>query len=304
MPSSPTDQPRTPRLEEIRTKEDLLPWRRADQLTSCALYWLPMAAPPAPEGQRKWQIEFYDRLTAALAESRGLRAESFLQMKTLEPNLMNDFLRFARELNPVMGLSRKPGADLPRLPTMDDIRPMQQNQAGFNFGDWMGDYSYWFVAKQERRQRELFFGHGGMTTIFLPPDPKTEAPEVNIPPAVAEHAVFKRWFSKDFDPSAMHQQSYALLDDFLEKSVKYFGAGLEDDPQYPGLLYVLPLLTTREFFGAKPETIGEWFEIFDGYLTESPSDKGALLALAEDSDEMIMDILLAMREEGWVYPEL
>lgn len=292
-----------PRLQEIRTKEDLLPWRRADSLEACALYWLPVKPPPAPKGQIQWQIEFYDRLTARLAKDRDLRPESFMQMLTLQDYAMDDFLRNAQKLNPVMGLSRKPDAPLPKLPTMDDIRPMQQNQGGFRMGDWMPDYSYWFTGKQERFQRELFFGYGGMTTLFLAPDPNTEPPEVKVPAAISQHPVMKRWFGEDFDPAAVHRQSYALIDEFLEKSVKCFGAGLEDDPQYPGLLYVLPRLTTTDFFSAKPEAVAQWFEVFDGYLTESPADKGALLALKEDSDETLIEILLEMREEGWVYPD-
>ena len=45
-----------------------------------------------------------------------------------------------------------------------------------------------------------------------------------------------------------------------------------------------------------------WFTVFDGYLVESPGDKGVLLMLKKpDFDEELGKLMKQMREDGLVY---
>ena len=80
-----------------------------------------------------------------------------------------------------------------------------------------------------------------------------------------------------------------------------FAADLEDDPQYPGLLFVLPLLGSEDFFAADPNEIDKWFSLFQVYWRESPEDNGIVLAAREDIEEDLDAILEQMRAEGLEY---
>jgi hypothetical protein len=290
------------RLSPIKQKRELLPWRRADQLKRCFLYWLPVQAFPVPESQRRWTMVFLDRLSELLQKEKGLRSEQFLKFKSLLPDdaLKKQFMATAREFHPLMGLSRVPGSKVscPPPPTDGDLREIAEGRKKFDFNKHVGDYSYWFVDKAAQKQRELFFGRGAMTIIFLPPDPKTQAPPLPLSPAVRKNPVFQQ-----FDVDRIHQQSFSMLDGFQEKSRQMFGEGLEHEPEFAGYRFILPLLAAQDFFGRPEEEVSQWFDLFGAYWNESPADKGMILALKEDFEESLIELLEQMKDEGLVYPE-
>jgi hypothetical protein len=168
----------------------------------------------------------------------------------------------------------------------------------FNFNEFAPDYCYWFVDKSEKKQRELFFGHGGMSFIFLNPDPKTKAPALPFSAAIRREPIFQK-----FDIDRIHARTFALLDGFQEKSKKLFGSGLEEDPQIKGLPYILPLLGTGDFFNQPEEEVKKWFELFDVYVNESPADKGVIFASGIDVVDDLIRMLKQMRKNGVEYPE-
>ena len=184
----------TKRLTEVRRAEDLRPWRKAAQLKSCFLYWAPVSGFPIPPNQRSWLLEFFERFTKLLAESAGLRPELFLQFKSLlAPELKKQFLNHASELCPITGLSRRPGAPLQQPPNPQDVKSMIEGRKEFVFGDYVADYAYWFVDKSDKKQRDLFFGHGGLTMLYLKPDPRTKAPPVPFSAAVRRRPIFQKF---------------------------------------------------------------------------------------------------------------
>jgi hypothetical protein len=291
------------RLSPLQEDKDLLPWRRATELKHCALYWLPVQQFPASSGQKKWMEVFFLKLSARMKKDLELRSEDFLQAKIVPDHLMNKFLNLQFQLNPMIGLTRRPGAEFPRLPDMEnDVKPMQEGKKTFDINEYMPDYAYWFLGKQEKKQKEAFLGFGGLTTIFLKPDPKTEPPPLaKVPPSIGNHKIFKQLLP-DVEPERFQEQTYALLDDFLPKSKEMFGKGLEEDPQFPGILYILPLLQTKDFFAAAKDEIKEWFDLFDIYINESPEDKGIVMGSKEDLDEVLIELVEEMRDEEFVYP--
>lgn len=95
----------------------------------------------------------------------------------------------------------------------------------------------------------------------------------------------------------------ALTDGFLARSKEIFGIGLEAEPQFPGLPFIIPLLSAANFFNYPHEEVHRWFELFDVYINESPTDQGVLMAVKDDFDSPLVELLQQMRQNGLEYPE-
>jgi hypothetical protein len=254
-----------------------------------------------PLGQRQWLLLFFDRLASLMTKDFGLRAEVFLQYKALHPNVVNLFLSTAQELCPIAGLARRPGAQIPDMPSPEECtRLMREIMQGgsFDLRDHLADYTYWFLEGADQRERELFLGYGGMTMIFLKPDPKTAPPKLMMAEAMRKHPI-----SQICDPERLYARGFRMLDGFLPKSKELFGAGLESSPQFPGLRFVLPLLRTGDFFSQSDKDTANLFQLCEIYVNESPPDKGVLLATKNDYEEAVIGLLAQMKQEGLVYTE-
>lgn len=271
-------------------------------MTRCFLYWIPVTSFPAPIEQRAWLLNFFERLSGFLKDSEGLREEVFFQFKEFF-DLRNQFLNHQVEFHPMIGLSRRPGAPLPDFPSEEEVaeisREVLRTMKAPDATKYMPDYCYWFIRKLATKQRELFLGHAALTILFLKPDPN--APSTKLPPPL--QFLNKRPDFAKVDFEGMLATGCALQDPFLAKSKALFGAGLEDEPQFKGLLYILPLLQTSDFFSQPEEEAKKWFELFDVYINESPADKGILMAFKSDHEEQLVEILTKMKEEGLVYRE-
>jgi hypothetical protein len=292
-----TSEKKRTRVTPADRRAELLPWRRASELTTCFLYWAPASVFPVPLEQKQWLTKFLERFFAKIVKPLGLRSEVFLQMKTLYPDLIDDFTMHCTDLTPLAGLLRRPGAAMQKAPDEEAIRAILEGRKKYKFDDYMPDLAYWFVKKAEKMYREMFFGYGGMTIVYMKPDPNAVGPPLNIPKKVREHPMFPK-----IDVDALYEQSFAMMDSFQEKSKQLFGAELESQPVYKGLRFILPLLETADFF-KHSEQIRKAFELFDFYFSESPADKGFLLATKNDVEEDLCQLIHQMREEGLSYPE-
>jgi len=290
------------RLTPLDRSSELLPWRRADELTRCFLYWLPVSSFPATVAERVWLLQFFDRLSGLLTGGMGLREEIFFQFKELY-ELRNPFVAHQQEFMPICGLSRRPGAPLPTPPSFEEIAAMGKGiLATWQAPDvkkFMPDYCYWFARKSAKKQRDLFLGHAALTITFLKPSSTGGAPQ--LPPQISSF-LKNRPELKQLDVEGALASAGALRDGFLAKSKELFGTGLEDEPVYKGLLFILPLLTTADFFAQPAEEADKWFQLFDVYINESPADKGILLASKMDFEDRLIGLLNDMREEGLEYP--
>jgi len=103
------------------------------------------------------------------------------------------------------------------------------------------------------------------------------------------------------DIDKLVETAFSLMDGFQEKSKILFGNGLEENPQYPGLAFVLPLLSASDFFQEPPEERAKWFQLFSVYLTESPVDNGILLASALDLREVLNKVVAELKNENLHY---
>jgi hypothetical protein len=300
---------RRQRLTPADRAKDLLPFRCANEMTRCHLYWLPVRQFPVPAAQRAWLLLFIERWAALLKKELSLRMELFLQYKTVHPELVKPFLNNMLDFVPALGLGRKPGGGVPAFPSKPEMDAMTKSMyESLKRGDnmdppdtkkYMPDYAYWFVGKTPKPQLELFFGQGGMTLAFLKSDPKTAPPP--LPISAAQRKKLPMFQTMDFDKGRAAAAS--LADAFLPKSKQLFGAGLDDEPQMKGIPFVLPLLDSADFFSQPPEFVENVFQVFDVYSRESPADRGILLAFTADLEEGLIQLLKDMAEEKLYYPE-
>jgi len=260
---------------------------------------MPVSSFPIPGLERLWLLEFIRRLGELVREDYGLSPQVFLQIAVLEPSgsLKKEFLNAASDLRPVLGLSRRPETSLPSLPAAQDIKDLQEGRKKFNFSDYASGYSYWLRTNAFTRGLDGFWGQSGMTLVFMKPDPKGQPPDVKLPKKVQEHPMFKQINLPEATAAA-----FALLAEFPKKSKEVFGLGLEDDPQFKGLIYILPELTTADFFSHSQEQISQWFRLFDLYIRESPEDRGILMASTKNFETDWVQLLRDMRNAGLKYP--
>ncbi len=301
MPNpKPPTPPRESRLSDIHRDPELLPLRRAKAVKFCRLYWIPVARFPMSDGQKKWLLAFLEGLTEIFADQVGLRCETFLEVKpTLNGPLTETLAQYREELFPILGLSRRPKAPMPKsMPTQEEIDDLQSGKKKFSYDDYMADYTYWFLPKTPADHCELTLGHGGVTQLFLEPDPEAQAPQ--LPKLKAfEKLPLKSKMSMD----EIMGMGYSLKDGFQDKSKELFAPDLADHYQVNDCPFVIPKLGSQDFFNQPEEERDKWFELFGGYVRESVEDKGLVVACAIDIEAQLIDLLIRMREEGWTYPE-
>ena len=286
-------------VEEIPLK--LLPLRRAERLDEYFLYWIPVSSNPVPLQQRIWLNTFLDRVSDHLTQKCGFRSEVFLQFKTVYPDLLDKFLDLSLDLVPILGFGRKPGVPLPPIPSEEEIKKLGEGKP-FVFGDYVGDFSFWFLGKDERKERESFLGYGGMTILFLPPDPNRPPPKkVPITPRMREHPAFRDVFAK-FNPDQVVACGQALGDKWLNRSLELYGEEIPKSQQTKHMPFIVPLLKSADFLGGLGER-QKLSELCEFYVTESLDDRGVLLASGKDHQDAIIEIIEVMREEGRKYPE-
>ncbi|MFI5092989.1 MAG: hypothetical protein ACHQIK_06070 [Candidatus Acidiferrales bacterium] len=296
----------------------LQPWRRATELTRCAVYWIGVRAFPVPIGQRTWILKFVTRLADHLREKAGLRQELFVQLKALNPSLRDTFVSRSTDWMPMTGLSRAPKALMPPPPSEADIKALQEGRKKFDANEYMPGYSYWLLDDAFQAQMEALFGAGATTVLFLRPDEKAQAPKLALPKELFQNPMFAgadpnsaiplpsfvrdNPLMRQMNVESKINAAFKLQDEFLAKSKTIFGAGLEDHPAYRGFTFIIPELESKDFFQQPEQDVKSWFELFDVYLHESAPDQGILLAAREDIDAPVIEIVQKMKDEGLLYP--
>src|SRR5579883_256539 len=306
-PASPTEsvdmnaslRTRRSRIEPQQAK-DLSPFLRASQVTDISLYWAPVTEFPVPLNQREWMREFLNRLAAHLKEKDDLREEWFLQFKALYPNLIDRFVEHASEYVPVTGLGCVPGAMPVALPDFESVKKevekASKKGSPVEVQQWMPDHVHWFAAKQSQKQRQDFFGYGGMFELYMQPNTKAARTLPKLPRFMTTHEAYTPDLERQF---AMLN---SLQDNFLPKSKELFGPAFRQDPSYRGLPFIVPLLSSRSFLDSTPEQRETWFSLFHAYFIESKQDNGVLFASSNSAfDEDLISILEGMQRDGFSY---
>jgi len=252
-----------------------------------------------PQDQKQWLSAFANRMIEQITKPLGLRPEFFLQLKVVEGELKKQFLGLALEVKPILGLARRPGASLPAPLTPEDVQAIAEGKRKFDFKQAVPDYCYWFLKKDHKRLQEVFSGYGGATTIFTAPDPAAAPPKFPISDTLRKKNAALRMFDID----ELMASTFAMRDAFLPKSKELFGAGLESEPSFKGIPFILPLLMSSDFFNQPAEEVLKSFQLFDFYISESPADKGVLLAAKNDIEQQLAEIIAGMNADNLEYPE-
>ena len=245
---------------------------------------------------------FLDRWAEVVKSKYQLRIEQFLNARVLHPALVHAFVDASRDMKPLPGFGWRSIARSTAV-TPEKLKALEDGSKKFEFSEYMEDQCFWFPDKTEKKQRELFLGHGGLTILYMKPDPKTEPPAMHpIVSKFASSSALKE-LTASFDIERITGIAYAFRDSFLPKSKEMFLAIDPSDARIQKAPFIVPLLNSRDFFGRPAEECDAWFQLFDMYVTESPEDRGILLAAKPDIEEDLIAVLREMEDAGLQYSE-
>ncbi len=324
------------KLPENNSKR-LLPWRHAESLLSCCLLWIPVKLNAIPNGQREWLLYFFSKLSIYLRETHQLHGEYFMQMQTIDENekIRQLFLNGILKETPITGFSRRLHQQEAAMPSAEDIEAFAKKKREYHPHDYMPSTAYWFLDRNDAELRQKYLGYGGLTILyrkknqdngsakvtvnrnvpliipkFLRRDPNMKQlledfepnnPE-KIPAFLKSHPGMKQVFSV-FDNEKAQEKSDLLLSPFRDQSKEIFGEGIPRDLQFESLPFILPRLSSQDFFAHPESQVRRWFDLFEVYIAESPTDEGMIIACKDNLTPLIETIIEEMRTRGYRYWE-
>jgi hypothetical protein len=272
------------------------PFAKAGGDLGYELFWIGIPAFPAPSTHRAWLMDFIARFNKAVEKEFAVRGELFLQFKTVI-EVERRFRKLAMEIFPWPGLSRKPGDRPPNPPSQKQMEEILDGKP-YDVRDFFPDQCFWLRADHAKLMTE-FFGLGGASMFYLPPDPNAAPPKI---PYLDE--IKKTMPNLQLDKlEEMNRATTSLRESFLAESKKLFGEGLEDEPSWEGTSFVLPLLETKDFFTRPAEEKKKWFQLFDIFWRESPADRGLYVASKRSIEPVIIEVVESMVEAGHIHPD-
>jgi hypothetical protein len=302
---------------------------------------IPTSNGQMPDSQREWLLQFWQRFSTQVQRQEGLSAASFLQMKTVgTPGpLLDRFMEVMLQSSPIPGLSRELNSPGPRIWTEEDRQLHITGKKELNAFEYMDDTCYWFLNGADDEVREWFMGQGGLTTLFVEPAASSGPPKLDLKSALGPYATMKvprflrehpmlkevlpgplmgdlggtppfvrnspamQAFQARFRIEKMRQRSGVLQSPFLAKSKEVFGKGLKRDVKFEFMPFIIPRLSSRDFFRHTARDVDQWFEVFQVYINESHSDNGMIIASKKNIIPLIVSIVAEMRNEGFRYWE-
>ena len=315
----------------------LLPWRWAESMHSCSLFWIPTNLGSIPRGQREWLLEFFTRLSAHLSEASGLQAEYFMQMQVIDENekLRKAFMDAMMTESPMLGRCWLPRGKQPTPASDQEVELLATKKKEFHPYDYTHPQAWWFLGSNGAALRERYLGYGGFTAFFLKQDAEEKLTTIpaaanmrmmipkflrndaglkllfedfdpkrpnRIPSFLRNHPAMKQVFST-LDADNLQQKSKTLASLFRDRTKEIFGASIPRDLDYEGILFVLPKFASQDFFAHTDEQIRRWFEVFHVYINESPEDEGLIMACKDNLTPLIASIVGEMRDKGYRYWE-
>ena len=319
--------------------KSMLPWRKAESLQVCSLFWMPARFHPMPDSQKEWLLRFLQKLELHFLEGEPLTQDVFLMLGTVATDKarMDMLLRNAMRDGFLMGQVGRPDHEQRQslAPSKEDIDEFRRGKKSFNFFDYSSEKACWLQTAKLQEALEGYFGLGAMTLLMRKasggqmgklPDAKlpssikvprflmrkpamallledfNPAHPSKLPPVINNHPGMQRLRSlTGFDPEKPHTGLAKLH--FQSQTRDLFGRGLTEEPGYEGMPYFLPRLVSADFFSNGEETLLKWFEVFEIYIAESPEDDGVLIASRSDITSVIEKIVEEMHNDGYRYWE-
>jgi len=273
------------------------PWHKADALVGCSLFWLPVSSFPLRSAEKAWITRLILEIKKKAAEKLQLRMEYFLQKRTLYPLLMDPFLRYNMEFNPLGGMCIRWNKPMARPLTPEDVQQIIESGEKFDADKFTNDYLFWFAMKQHELQLQHFFGFGGSQVLWLPPDPNLPKLPVLFPKKVLEDPRFK-----PLNYEASVELTASLADGFLPASKELFAKDKANELHLLGTPFFLPVFTAQDILTARGEQREAWLKFMPIYLAESPDDRGVVLFTKPEFDPLLVEILSKFDQEKFDYP--
>jgi hypothetical protein len=317
--------------------EQILPWRLAEALRSCHLFWIPARLGDIPRGQREWLLVFFSHFAKFVQSDLELRGEIFISAQTVHENssLKDIYLNAMLSDTPLAGRCRRIQQRERALPTQKDIDDLAAGKKKYSPYDYVSENAYWFLSREDRELRERYLGYGGLSMLYRGPDVRTSLPAPHVPanmpliiPKFIRNNPSMKVLLEGFDPrnpgatplfltgnpgmksvfstlkaDKLQEKAELLQSSFGAKSKEIFGDGMPRDITFEGLPFLLPQLCTQDFFTSADKEIRRWFELFDIYVRESPEDEGIILACRDNLTTPIVGVIKKMRSEGYRYWE-
>jgi hypothetical protein len=287
MTQMDSPQPAALKRSRLFGQQDFAPWTHAETLTSAHLFWLPVSGFPLRHNERVWLLQFLTCFSDLLQAKHALRCEAFVDFQQLSPEPSRALRSYVARNQALLGFFRSSDTDdSPLLTDEQAQQSLQQISAAEEISMPTNKRLLWFLNRRLGEQLDLFFGHGGVSLAYMPPDPKTVPPPLPFTPELrASHPAFQRQ-----DVDGMIQAVYAERDAFLGKSKLLFGKHMQDKAEWENTRFILPRFSSKQFFEASDALRNKWFSLAPVYLSESEEDKGILLCFQKSA------YLVALRE--------
>jgi len=266
------------------TTPTIVPWRKAEALTRCHLYWFGAKAFPLGQGELEWTTKIVLALDKILSEQFNLTAFFVVAYSYVNEDNADRFVELTTRALPQVGLRRNPGESVPRM-TRAQVQEIADGKKTFDPREFMEIYLMRLVNPNLELYLRNLWGKGESLVVFVP-----RQPGAKLPPMPKVKLFEDDPFMKDFDPAKMFEAAAAYRHPSLKASKELLAGDLAEDPTVSKLEFVLPRLNTQFYF-AQPENIVKTFmELFPVQILESPGDKGIVLAAKHNLDATLKDL--------------
>ncbi len=275
--------------------EGLKPWVRAESLTRCSLYWAGVSSTPMRQSEREWFLAFLQAFVAACRE-QGWMPCFFLDVETIERSCQERFLAESIDYRVFPAYTRTPWGPLPKPIPEEETDAIRRQEKPFVLSNYLKGYAQWFRRFAPEKVLPAYFGFGGATMLFVPPDPATAPPLPDFSPGVKKSPLLRDAFAAG-DPVEEMRTLLLLKHKAFAALKAAFSRGEENHTGLKSMPLLIPRLRSQDFFSLESEVLDALFEASPVYLAESPEDRGILIASVKPVDEVIATLAGAVNEK-------
>lgn len=272
----------------------LKPWVRAESLTRCALYWAGVSSTPMRHSEQEWFLAFLQAFVRTCKE-QGWMPCFFLDVETIERYCQDRFLDESINYRVFPAYTRTPWGPLPQPIPEEETDAIRKMEKPFVLSTYLRGYAQWFRKFQPDKVLPAYFGFGGATILFVPPDPAAAPPLPDFSPGVKKSPMLREAFAAG-DPIEEMKTLLLLKHKAFAALKAAFSKGVENHTGLKSMPLLIPRLRSQDFFSLEPEVLDALFEASPVYLAESPEDRGILIASAKPIDEVLATLVAGVNE--------
>ncbi|MFZ5926520.1 MAG: hypothetical protein ACOYX1_03630 [Acidobacteriota bacterium] len=272
----------------------LKPWVRAESLTRCALYWAGVSSTPMRQSEQEWFLAFLQAFVRTCKE-QGWMPCFFLDVETIERYCQDRFLDESINYRVFPAYTRTPWGPLPQPIPEEETDAIRKMEKPFVLSTYLRGYAQWFRKFQPDKVLPAYFGFGGATILFVPPDPAAAPPLPDFSPGVKKSPMLREAFAAG-DPIEEMKTLLLLRHKAFAALKAAFSKGMENHTGLKSMPLLIPRLRSQDFFSLESEVLDALFEASPVYLAESPEDRGIIIASAKPIDEVLATLVAGVNE--------